>query len=309
LDVKNIYETQVGKKNMLVYQCLAYFDIFRYPLTMDELHEFCGIPITRAELENVLEELLRSQNIRRHNDFYFLFSSDPSLIQTRIKHQANAVIQQSKVKKYSNLIARFPYVEGVCISGSFSKGVLSDDGDIDYFIITKPGRLWLSRSLLVLFKKIFLLNSRKYFCINYFIDSANLEIPDHNLFVATEIKTLMPVCNSAIFEEFLRKNNWSNEFLPNKNSKNLNFCRNNGRKHFLSYLIEKFPLKFFGDQLDRLFFKLTLNRWKRKFPEFSQEDFDLNLRTRKSVSKHHPRGFQKKVLEAMQERMKAFKTN
>ena len=46
------------------------------------------------------------------------------------------------------------------------------------------------------------------------------------------------------------------------------------------------------------------NYWKRKFPHFDESDFDLNMRTRKNVSKHHPQGFQQKVLDALEVKMK-----
>ena len=85
----------------------------------------------------------------------------------------------------------FPFVRGVFLSGSISKGFMSESDDIDYFIITAPGRLWLTRTLLILFKKIFLFNSFRNFCLNYFIDSENLYIPEHNRYTATEIVFLI----------------------------------------------------------------------------------------------------------------------
>ena len=59
-----------------------------------------------------------------------------------------------------------------------------------------------------------------------------------------------------------------------------------------------------GDKLDNYFFKLTLKRWKKKFSHFNEEDFDLNMRTRKNVSKHHPRGYQHKVLSSFELKIK-----
>jgi len=43
-------------------------------------------------------------------------------------------------------------------------------------------------------------------------------------------------------------------------------------------------------------FSLTLSIWQKKFKHFNKTDFDLNMRSRKNVSKHHPSGFQQKVL-------------
>ena len=93
------------------------------------------------------------------------------------------------------------------ISGSLSKGYYDDDGDIDFFIITSPKRLWIARTFLILYKKIFLLNSRKYFCVNYFISSNALEIEEKNIFTATELTTLLPMFGNGSFHKFYEKIN------------------------------------------------------------------------------------------------------
>ena len=124
-----------------------------------------------------------------------------------------------KLIKVSRKIAKFPYVKGVCLSGALSKGFYDDDGDFDFFIITKPNRLWIARTILVLYKKIFLLNSKKYFCVNYFISTDKLEISEQNLFTATEIATLIPLYGTDTFKEFLEaKNPWAAPYFPNKPS-------------------------------------------------------------------------------------------
>ena len=58
-----------------------------------------------------------------------------------------------------------------------------------------------------------------------------------------------------------------------------------------------------GERIDTLFFKMTLRRWQKKFSHFTEADFNLNLRTRKAVSKHHPRGYQQKVLDRYNEQL------
>src|SRR5690606_3777846 len=90
-------------------------------------------------------------------------------------------------RKKAKLISQFPFVRGVMASGSLSKGYADEKSDIDFFIITIPNRLWIARTLLVLYKRIFLLNSHKFFCVNYFVDEKHLGIEEKNLFTATEL--------------------------------------------------------------------------------------------------------------------------
>ncbi len=198
--------------------------------------------------------------------------------------------------RVSKLIAKFPFVESISISGSLSKNYMEADSDIDFFIITKPKRLWLCRGLLVVFKKLFLFNSRKHFCINYYVDSNNLLIADQNIFTATEIVHLIPTYNGDLFLEFLKQNAWSKIYYPNKNAPKLFGIPRvkSSVRVFLEWMINGTV----GEWLDGFFFRITLNRWKKKFGHFNEDEFDLNLRSRKNISKHHPRGYQKVVLDA-----------
>ncbi|MGL5890529.1 MAG: hypothetical protein ACRC3B_11625 [Bacteroidia bacterium] len=58
-----------------------------------------------------------------------------------------------------------------------------------------------------------------------------------------------------------------------------------------------------GDRLDNFCFNITQKRWEKKFPQLSTEEFELNLRSRKNVSKHHPRGFQFRVLSSYRQKL------
>jgi hypothetical protein len=61
-----------------------------------------------------------------------------------------------------------------------------------------------------------------------------------------------------------------------------------------------------GEKLDTIFFRLTVKFWKKKFKHFDDSTFDFRLRSRKNVSKHHPLGFQEKVLSSYAKNIKEF---
>lgn len=287
-----------------VYACLCYFDIFHHPLRLHEVREFSSHPFSESLVHDILDELIALNLVRSEKGFYLLKHSSGQNISKRLEAEKRFHKKQQTIKRYAALIARFPFVESVAISGSCSKGLLEEDGDVDYFIITKPGRLWLCRSILVAFKKFVLFNSKKYFCVNYFVSAAQLRIPDQNLFVACEISTLMPVHNQNLFEQFLRENSWVARYFPNRKGYDGHFLQNL-RPGLLSKPIEVLLNGKAGEFLDRKLFEMTLNIWQKKFNDFSREDFDLNLRSKSDVSKHHPRGFQKKVLSEFEQRLSA----
>lgn len=294
---------QITSLQQAILSVLCYFHVFQHPLTASEILANCPLKTTDKEIESALRYLLLSGTIKTHKGFYFLSEQSNTIVDERKEKEKRAQRELKKSDKYTRLISRFPFVKAVCISGSLSKGVMEKDGDVDYFIITDKNRLWICRSLLIAFKKIFLLNSRKYFCTNYFVDVDHLEIPDKSIFTTTEINYLKAVCNKSLIDELINQNFWTKQFSPNfERTGNENCLKEN--RNTLKRLIEFCLNGKAGEKLDNYFFKITLIRWKKKFPHFTTEDFDLNMRTRKSVSKHHPRGYQQKVLRAHETKLK-----
>lgn len=290
-----------------IISTILYFDIFHYPLTLQEIKFNCHQVLASEEaIERALNELV-NKGMLIEKDGYYLLSPNDSIIQKRIAGNQLSKKFFRKANRYSRLIASFPFVRCVCLSGSLSKGYMEKDSDVDYFIITKPGRLWVSRTFLVLFKKIFLLNSKKYFCVNYFIDENNLTIPDKNIFTATELSFLIPTYNFKLYNQLIMENNWCRDLYPNKkitrDAENIAF-KNGLVKRSVEWILNG----RLGERLDTIFFSRTIKYWKKKFVEFDDSSFDLNLRSRKNVSKHHPRGFQYKVLKELEEKKARFES-
>jgi hypothetical protein len=292
-----------------ILRTLAYYDVFRFPLRDHELLTFGNFGGNKEDLQRELNALLINGIVRELRGYYFLADTCTTHIEAREVNQIRAGAAQKKVKRFSKLIARFPFIEAVCISGSYSKGVLDRYGDVDYFLIARPGRLWVARTMLILFKKIFLFNSRRYFCINYLIDSNSLEIPDKNIFTATEILTLVPMSGGEVYTSFIRQNTWAKKFLPNRLLHTANDIPAVAPKGILSRLIQFLLKGKLGDTLDEFCFRITFNRWKKKFPHLQGEEFELNLRSRRNVSKHHPRGFQFRVLSTYRQKLDQLMVN
>lgn len=288
-----------------ILQALVYFDIFRFPLRLDELVQYArNKGITKDDVLEGLESLKAAGRVYQFGEYYSI-QNDPALVSRRENGQKKALESYRKAQKNARLISRFPFVRGVFISGSMSKGVLGDDGDIDYFIVTKPDRLWISRTLLILYKKVFLFNSRKFFCVNYFVDEESLKIPEENLFTATEIITILPMVNSSLYDSFQQENPWVSEYYPNAEPRSCDET-DTLEKRFLGKTMERFLAGRFGDRMDTRFMRMTLKRWQRKFGHFSPSEFDLVMKTTKRRSKHHPSNFQQRVLESYQEKLKHF---
>lgn len=279
-----------------IIRTLAYYDIFSYPLTAAEIYYNLGSNHTNLdEIKNELKNL-SSYNIIYSKEEFFQLTDDEKYILRRKKGNELAKRRLKTAKKVSDLISRFPFIRGILLSGSISKGFMEEDSDIDYFIITYPNRVWFSRLILMLFKKLFLFNSKKIFCINYFVDSEKLEIEEKNIFTATEIVTLLPTYGKKIYDEFYEKNYWVKEFYPNypkRETGNVIDRKDGIVKNFL----EKILSKNIGDKIDDFAMSVFEKFNRIKYKNYGNEEFKIAFKSSKKESKHHPKFFQRRVLE------------
>jgi len=288
-----------------VLRTILYFDLFDHPLKENEIFNLLRDKNTTAsEVSSALRELCNDSLLHHQDEYYFLPGKNKT-IQRRQTGEAHAAISLKTAMKFSKRMSKFPFVKGISLSGSLSKNFMDNQSDIDYFIITTPGRMWLARTLLVLYKKIFLLNSRKNFCVNYFLSEDHLEVPDKNIFTATEVSFLIPTYNYELYKRFMNANSWSGDFLPNFPLRGEEYLVGN-QTGSLKKLMEKILSGSIGSSLDSYFFRITLKFWKKKFSHFDDSTFDFRLRSRKNVSKHHPSGYQEKILGRYAEGIAAF---
>ena len=287
-----------------IIRTLAYYDIFSYPLTADEIYLNLGVNHTSpVEIKSELEKLSSDNIVFCKGEFYQL-KDDDRYIYRRSAGNKLAEKRLKTARRVSSFISRFPFIRGILLSGSISKGFMEEDSDIDYFVITHPNRVWFSRLMLMLFKKIFLLNSKRIFCINYFVDSENLEIQEKNIFTATELVTLLPTFGRDIYEELYKKNSWVKQFFPNYPKRDTSevLDRKNG---MIKSLLERILGGKLGDKLDDFAMNLFDSFYKLKYKNYNREDFKIAFKSSKKESKHHPKFFQKKVLQEFEKKIKS----
>ncbi|MCB0696704.1 MAG: nucleotidyltransferase domain-containing protein [Chitinophagaceae bacterium] len=278
---------------------LKYFNIFRHALYIHEIHKFLQVETTRQELLDTLNEMVREGRIFCDYGLYALTSSS----QIYLKRIVGADVAAEKMKEASRsarMISRFPFVKGICVSGSLSKGYADENSDIDFFIITANQRLWICRTMLHLFKKLtFLINKQHSFCMNYFIDEGQLCLDEQNLFTATELATLIPMYNMDTYEMLMAQNiDWIKaEYFPNVCVLQEDLQKNNKLtlKRSAEWVFNSLRPQAVNKFLMNLTDTLWRYKWKRK--NYPMEDYDLAMKTKWYVSKHHPLNYQKKVLE------------
>ena len=295
-----------------ILRVLLYFDIFQYPLTAEEL--FIFLPqnsITLDDFKGHLKNITldKISNVKENNGFYFA-KNNFHYNSIRIEKEKYSLKHWKIARAMTHIIKRFPFVRAVFITGSLSKNSSSKASDIDFMIVTQKNRLWVSRTLLMLFKKLFLFNNYKYFCINYSITEDLLEIEDKNIYTAIEVVTTKSTYNSDMLKNFIKSNKWINSFLPNykyENSTlhNSNYKINCRKSYFQIFLELCFPDKL-TNKLDKYLQEKTNEYWKKKHSELSEKDREQMFRTKEGVSKVHPGNMQYKILHSYNCKLKEF---
>jgi hypothetical protein len=288
-----------------IIKAVLYFEIFEYPLTVTELYENSAICLSREAFDEELARLLEGKILSRIGDFVLSRNGKEQFITRRKNGNVAACAVMPVAYRYSKKIASFPFVEGICLSGGLSKQYYDEHGDIDFFIIAKPGRLWLCRTFLIMRYKLLPKHLKKYWCVNYFIASSNLSIPENNVFTGTEMAYLIPTVNYDLYKNLLQQNSWYKKRFPNKGTRPDTNCIATPEP-FMKRFIERCLGGRFGDSVDDLLLRTTLKHWRRKYPEMQEEDFELQFRSRKDVCKRHTKGFQNVVLGKWEQKQQEY---
>ena len=195
-----------------IVQAVAYADVFDYPLTADEIHRYLvGVPASRGDIRN----LLSTQGLTQLNRSgrYFTLVGREAAIETRRARATSSAEYWRRALHYGHRISNMPFVRMVAVTGALAMDNMADD-DIDYLIITEPGRLWLSRALIVGLVRLAALRGTEL-CPNYLLSERALTLTERNLFTAHEVAQMVPLSGVTTYQQFRDLNRWTGAYLPN----------------------------------------------------------------------------------------------
>lgn len=288
-----------------ILKVLVYFDLFDYPISKEEIYIFLDSKCCKEDLTADLNTLVHTGYIFKFNEFYTL-KNDPGLVKKRLKENNYAQSLLITARKISKFLFTFPYVKGIGISGSLSKNVADENADIDYFIITSANRLWIARTIMHLYKKFtFLTGHQHWYCMNYYVDEKGMQIEEKNIFTATELVTLLPMCGKGTMEKFFTANDWAKKYFPNYNiSSSIHPHKTSSLK--IKKAIESLFNNRFGDWLETYLMKLTANRWAKKEQQqkLNSKGNRMGLKAGTHYCKPSPSFFHERILTRYATRLK-----
>ena len=164
-----------------VRQTLAYFDLFSMPLTVEECFRFLWQP-PAISFESFRDFLLshahsedpESGSYAERSGFYFLPGRGEAVEKRR---QATVPSEEllSIGRRAARLIAWIPWLQAIFICNSVGAEIAHGASDIDFLIITVPGRLWTVRffsNLILRLARLRTYGARtaRRICLSFYLD-------------------------------------------------------------------------------------------------------------------------------------------
>lgn len=196
-------------------QAIVYADVFDYPLTLTEVQRYAVA--TPVSLSDVMAALAPGSPLRRVVEVrggWVTLAGRGHLVERRRRRQRWARRLWRKAAGYVQRIAQVPFVRMVAITGALAVDNVAPDDDVDFFIVTEPGRLWLCRALVILLVR-WAARRGDTLCPNYFLSTRALALRERDLFTAHEVAQMVPAYGLEVYRRFRQANRWTLQLLPN----------------------------------------------------------------------------------------------
>lgn len=261
------------KKEIL--RTIIWFDLFSHPLSSWELFKFLNFKIDYNNFLLILPKFFKELKIKNIHSFWCLEGRDDIIIERfkRFNYFKNKI---KKAEKFTKIISFFPAIQGIFVSNIIGDHNLKKGSDIDFFIITKSGKIWLTRFFCAFIAKILGLRPNKRtkenkICLSFYIDESNLNLEPYlynekDWYFVYWLASLEPIFfRKNILDKFWSNNIWLNKYLPNLLINYDSFQGNKKSQNIKINIIEK------------IFKKIQLSIMPQKLKEQSSEKMGVIL--------------------------------
>ena len=197
-----------------IARSVLYSALFDYPLTLAQLrHTLIASPQTASEIVATVQKSSALATVVEYRGGYFFPTGRPDLIETRRRRELRSRAFLLAHRPLLRLIAAWPYVRLVALSGSVAHLNLETGGDLDLFIVTRGRRVWSTGVAVILLAK--LLRRRRTLCANFIVADTALAFEQQDLFTASQLINLKPIVGDDLYRRVLDTNPFVREFYPN----------------------------------------------------------------------------------------------
>jgi hypothetical protein len=256
---------------------VAYADVFDYALTPAQVHHYLvAYETTRESVRHALEGPGRARERLEQRDGLLALRGREDLFELRRHRAAIAAELWPLARRFANAIAALPFVRAITLTGALAVGNCEADDDFDYLIITAPGRLWLTRALII--GLVVKPAARRGYevCPNYLLSEGKLIFAEQNLYVAHELAQMVPLAGTDVYRRLRTRNAWCNRFLPNASGLPRRIEPSITAGSSLSSLAELALGTFVGGQLERFERRRKIRRFTARTDGAATTCFDEN---------------------------------
>ena len=198
-----------------ILRTLLYADIFDYPLTPAEIHHYLmDTPAAPEAVQSALETSpWLAARLTRVNG-YFALADRAALGDLRDERQRRAAALWPYARRWARLTGCLPFVRMVGVTGALAVSNSPPDDDIDFLIVTAPGRVWLTRALAVGLVYLARLLDHVVLCPNYVLSHDALAQDGRDLCAAHDLAQMAPLVGHDVYAEMRAANPWSLRYLP-----------------------------------------------------------------------------------------------
>ena len=205
--------SRLSSLDTAILETIVYSDVFDFPLTTEEVRQRMSFAASIDEVEAAL----RGEALKQHVSFcgpYVVLHGRDSICSLRDQRREASAALIIAARKYGRRIAGLPFVRTIAVTGSLAASNADVGDDIDYMIVTARGRVWLTRTLVMLVVRWAGLRGITL-CPNYLISEDALALPQRDLYTARELRQMLPVAGVSMYQRLLEANAWWKELLPN----------------------------------------------------------------------------------------------
>jgi hypothetical protein len=199
-----------------ILRTVLYADVFKFPLTPREIHHFLisDKPVTAEQVEHTLENSPTLKQHIRQAQGYIVCVGHEDMIEVRASHERASQKLMPLALRYGTWLARLPFVRMVALTGALSMRNAVENDDLDYLLVTMPGRVWMARACAIVLVRLVRLRGTEI-CPNYVLAEDTLVQKRQDVFIAHEVTQMVPLYGHDIYRAMRAANLWVSDHIPN----------------------------------------------------------------------------------------------
>lgn len=214
-----------------ILRTLAYFDVFDYPLTADQVWRWLypetgqNMDVTLENVRAVLESAVREHKVA-FVDSYYCLPGRENIVHIRNRRWQFGQKKWRRARAAARFLEIVPFVRMVAVVNTLAIDNAQAGSDMDFLIITAPHRIWMTR--LMVTGIISMLGYRRHgdkikdrICLSFYatteaMDFSKLQLQPTDPHFTFWTSQAVPLINDKeTYEKYQAANAWVNKLLPN----------------------------------------------------------------------------------------------